>query len=146
MPTSAQLTGEFEHQLDSRGRVAIPGRFRPSLEHGGFICPGWYGCVFLFPWEEWRKIEDKLSQVRITDMDGDIVREFFSTGNAVKLDRQGRVLVPASLRGHGGIETEVVVRGVITRVEIWAKDRWAAFRGEQFEPQRIMQRAAALGI
>jgi len=146
MPTSAMLTGEVEHQLDSRGRIAIPRRFRASLQHGGFITRGWYGCIFLFPWEEWRNIEDKLSQVRITDMDGDIVRGFFSTGNEVFLDRQGRVLVSASLRGYAGIEADVVIRGVINRVEIWAKDRWLSFQSEQFEPQRIMQRAAALGI
>ncbi len=140
------LTGEVEHQLDDRGRVAVPRAFRDALEHGGFVTRGWHGCLFLFPWEEWRGIEDRLNQVRITDMNGDIVKQFFSGGAKVFLDRQGRVVLPAALREYAGIETEVVVRGVINRIEIWAKERWIAFQNEQFAPERIMEKAAALGI
>ncbi|UCC67601.1 MAG: division/cell wall cluster transcriptional repressor MraZ [Armatimonadota bacterium] len=140
------LTGEVGHQLDDRGRVAIPKSFRDVLEHGGFITRGWYGCLFLFPWEEWRKIEDRLNEVRITDTNGDIVKQFFSGGSKVFLDRQGRMVLPAALREYAGIEAEVVVRGVINRIEIWAKSRWLSFQSEQFSPERIMDKTAALGI
>ncbi|MCJ7797728.1 MAG: division/cell wall cluster transcriptional repressor MraZ [Thermoleophilia bacterium] len=140
------LTGEVEHQLDDRGRAALPRAYREIMEHGGFITRGWYGCLFLFPWEEWRKIEDRLSQVRITDMSGDIVRQFFSGGNKVFADGQGRVTIPAALREYAGIHSEVVIRGVINRIELWSKNRWIAYQAEQFAPDRIMERAASLGI
>jgi len=140
------LTGEVEHQLDDRGRAALPRAYREIMEHGGFVTRGWYGCLFLFPWEEWRKIEDRLSQVRITDMSGDIVRQFFSGGSKVFLDGQGRVTIPAALREYAGIHSEVIVRGVINRIELWSKNRWIAYQAEQFAPDRIMERAASLGI
>jgi len=140
------LTGEVEHQLDDRGRVAVPRTFREIMEHGGFVTRGWYGCLFLFPWEEWRKIEDRLSQVRITDMSGDPVKQFFSGGGKVFLDRQGRVTIPAALREYAGMTGDIIVRGVINRIEIWDKDRWLQYQQEHFSPERIMEKAAALGI
>ena len=140
------LTGEVEHQLDDRGRAALPRAYREIMEHGGFVTRGWYGCLFLFPWEEWRKIEDRLSQVRITDMGGDIVRQFFSGGSKVFLDGQGRITIPAALREYAGIHGEVIIRGVINRIELWSKNRWIAYQAEQFAPDRIMERAASLGI
>jgi MraZ protein len=140
------LTGEVEHQLDDRGRAALPRAYREIMEHGGFVTRGWYGCLFLFPWEEWRKIEDRLSQVRITDMSGDIVRQFFSGGSKVFLDGQGRVTIPTALREYAGIHGEVIIRGVINRIELWSKNRWIAYQAEQFAPDRIMERAASLGI
>jgi MraZ protein len=140
------LTGEVEHQLDDRGRVALPRAYREIMEHGGFITRGWYGCLFIFPWEEWRKIEDRLSQVRITDMNGDVVKQFFAGGGKVFLDGQGRITIPAALREHAGISGEVVVRGVINRIELWSPNRWVEYQAVQFTPQRIMEKAAALGI
>lgn len=140
------LTGEVDYQLDDRGRIAIPKAFRDSLEHGGFITRGWYGCLFLFPWEQWREIEAKLERVPITDMNGDVVKQFFSGGARVWLDRQGRLVLPAALREFAGVQRDVVVRGVINRIEVWAKDRWQSFQSEQFAPERIVEKAAALGI
>jgi len=143
---TGMLTGEVDHQIDDRGRVAIPRAFRDSLEHGGFLTRGWHGCLFLFPWEQWRDIEDKLNRVRITDMAGDIVKQFFSGGTKMTIDRQGRVIIPAALREYAGIDRDVVVRGVINRIEIWSKARWVEFQQQQFAPERIMEKAAALGI
>ena len=140
------LTGEAEHQLDERGRAAIPKAFREVMEHGGFLTRGWHGCLYLFPWEEWRKIEDKLTDIRITDTDADMVKQFFSGGTKVFLDRQGRIVIPSSLREWAGIQSDVVIRGVINRAEIWAKDRWRSFQNEQFAPERIVKKAEALGI
>jgi MraZ protein len=140
------LTGEVEYQLDDRGRVAVPRSFRESLAHGGFVTRGWYGCLFLFPWEQWRKIEEKLNLVRLTDMKGDLVKLFFSGGGEVSLDRQGRVTLPASLREYAGINGEVVVRGAINRIEIWDKGRWVNFQEQRFKPEQIIAMAAELNL
>ena len=140
------LTGEFLHQLDDRGRVAVPRAHREIMQHGGFVTRGWYGCLFLFPWEEWRKIEDRLKQVRITDVKWDVVKQFFSGGAKVFPDRQGRINIPAALREYAGIDGDVVVRGVIDRIEIWGKDRWVSYQQEEFTPERMMEKAAEIGI
>lgn len=140
------LTGEVEHQLDDRGRIAVPRPYRDILEHGGFLTRGWYGCLFLFPWEEWRSIEDRLRSIRFTDVNGDRVKQFFSGGAKVFLDRQGRLIIPAALREYAGIADDVIVRGVINRIELWGKDRWIAYQQEQFSPEKVMEMAAALGI
>jgi MraZ protein len=140
------LTGEVEHQLDDRGRVAVPKAFRESLEHGGFITRGWYGCLFLFPWEMWRKIEDKLNAIPLSDTNADTVKLFFSGGTKVWLDRQGRLILPATLREYAGIVRDVTLRGAINRIELWAKDRWLAFQEEQLRPERIMEKARELNV
>ena len=116
------------------------------MQHGGFVTRGWYGCLFLFPWEEWRKIEDRLKQVRITDVKWDVVKQFFSGGAKVFPDRQGRINIPAALREYAGIDGDVVVRGVIDRIEIWGKDRWVSYQEEEFTPERMMEKAAEIGI
>ncbi len=144
--TQAMLTGEVEHQLDDRGRVAVPKGFRQSLEHGGFVTRGWYGCLFLFPIEHWFRIREKLSQVSLTNMNGDIVKAFFSGGSDVWLDGQGRISLPAALREWAGIDGEVIVRGAINRIELWGKDRWQAFQSQHFTPENIMAKAAELNI
>lgn len=140
------LTGEVEHQLDDRGRIAVPRSYREILEHGGFLTRGWYGCLFLFPWEEWRSIEERLRSIRFTDVNGDRVKQFFSGGGKVFLDRQGRLIIPAALREYAGIADDVIVRGVINRIELWGKDRWIAYQQEQFSPEKVMEMARALGI
>jgi MraZ protein len=140
------LRGEFEHQLDDRSRIAIPKQLRSALDHGGYLTRGWYGCLFLLPWEDWRKIEDRLSAMPITHVKGDMVRVFFSGGAECWADKQGRVIVPAALRQYAGIERDVVVRGVMNRIEVWGKERWEAFQAEQFVPERIMELAAELEI
>ncbi len=140
------LTGEAQYQLDDRFRVALPRDYRELMEHGGFMTRGWYGCVFLYPWEEWRRIEDLLKTFRLTDMNGDAVKQFFSGGSKVFPDRQGRVNISAALREYAGITDEVIVRGVFNRIELWSKNRWIAYQAQQLSPERIVEKAAALGI
>ncbi len=140
------LTGESAHQLDERSRVAIPKQLRSVVERGGFITRGWHGCLFLLPWQRWEGIAQKLNDLRLTDTDGYLVRRFFSSGEEVWADPQGRIILPASLRKYAGIEKDVVVMGGLDCLEIWAKDRWEAFQQEQFEPEAIMKKAASLGI
>jgi len=140
------LTGEVEHQLDDRGRVAVPKAFRQSLEHGGFVTRGWYGCLFVFPYEHWLKIREKLTTISLTNMKGDIVKTFFTGGSDAWLDGQGRISIPAALREWAGISGDVVVRGTLTRIELWGKDRWLEFQAKHFTPENIMASAAELNI
>jgi len=143
------LTGEVEHQLDERGRVVCPRAWREDLEHGGFITRGWYGCLWLFTWDAWRDILEKLKAIKLTDIAGDRLKQFLGGGEKVFLDAQGRVLLSASLRGFAGIEKDMVLAGAIDRIEIWAKERSNRYQAEQFSSEQMMEiveKAKELGI
>ncbi len=140
------LTGESRHQLDERGRVAVPKGYWEALEHGAFITRGWHGCLFLFPWMDWANLESRLAETRLTDLNGEMVARFLAAGEKVWVDRQGRVLLPTTLREWAGVDKEVVLVGGLRRIEVWARDRWDAFQAEQFTPEQILSKAASLGI
>jgi len=143
------LTGEVEHQLDERGRVVVPRSWRQAFEHGGFLTRGWYGCLFLFTWDAWRGIAEKLATVRITDAPGDRLKQFLGAGENVTLDAQGRLLISPSLREFAGMDGDVVLSGAVDRIEVWAKDRVKQYRREQFSTEQIMEmleKAKELGI
>ena len=143
------LTGEVEHQLDDRGRVVVPRAWREDLEHGGFITRGWYGCLWLFTWEAWRDLLEKLKTVKLTDTAGDRLKQFLGRGEKVFLDAQGRLLLSPSLREFAGIQGDVVLAGAIDRVEIWAKQRSLAFQQDRFSPEQmldVVEKAKELGL
>lgn len=143
------LTGEFEHQLDERGRLVVPRQWRQALEHGGYVTRGWYGCLFLFTWDNWRAIADKLATLKLTDTSGDQLKQFLGAGDGVSIDGQGRILLSPGLREFAGIDGEVVLSGAVDRIEVWAKGRINSYRNEQFSMERIMQileKAKELGI
>ena len=140
------LTGESRHQLDERGRVAVPKGFREALDPLGFLTHGWHGCLFLFPWTEWTTLSKALSEIPLNDLEGQKAAVFFLSGERVAADAQGRVVLPAPLREWAGVEREIVLVGAGKRAEIWAKDRWEVFQREQFSPERITAAAANLSI
>ena len=120
------LTGEFNHSIDSKGRLIIPSKFREILGEDFVITKGLDGCLFLYPNNEWQIFENKLRTLPITNKNARTFTRFF-LGSAVDggLDKQGRVLVSSALREFAGLEKEVVLVGVLDRVEIWDKAKWA---------------------
>ena len=143
------LTGEVEHQTDDRGRVVVPRFWRQDLEHGAFITRGWYGCLFLFTWEGWREIAEKLATVRITDTPGDRLKQFLGAGESVAVDGQGRFTISPALRAFAGIDRDIILSGAIDRIEVWSKERAAQYRDQQFSTDQMMEmleKAKELGI
>ena len=119
------LTGEFNHSIDAKGRLIIPSKFREDLEENFVITKGLDGCLFLYPDSEWKIFEEKLRTLPLTNKDARIFTRFF-LGSAVDggLDKQGRVLISSALRNFADLEKEVVLVGVLDRVEIWDKAKW----------------------
>ncbi|OUP50748.1 division/cell wall cluster transcriptional repressor MraZ [Lachnoclostridium sp. An181] len=119
------LTGEFNHNIDSKGRLIIPSKFRDDLGEKFMITKGMDGCLFVYPEDEWRHLEEKLRTLPLTNKKA---RDFkrFLLGSAVEgdLDKQGRVLISSALRTFAGLEKEVVLAGVLDRIEIWNKTAW----------------------
>lgn len=121
------LTGEFNHSIDSKGRLIIPSKLRDSLGEHFVITKGMDGCLFLYPENEWEAFEEKLRTLPLTNKKARDFKRFF-LGSAVEgeIDKQGRVLLSASLRAYANLDKEVVLAGVLDKVEIWSKEAWDA--------------------
>jgi MraZ protein len=86
------------------------------------------GCLFVFPESEWRMAENRFKQIPFTKGEGrKFNRLFFSGATEVTVDRLGRLLVPKTLKEFAEIKQEVMIVGVSTRMEVWAKEKWRAF-------------------
>lgn len=120
--------GEFQHTIDEKGRLILPARFREALGETFVITKGLDNCLFAFPMPEWRTLEEKLKALPFTQANARaFVRFFFSGATECTLDKQGRVLIPNNLREYARLVRDVVVTGVSTRVEIWAREEWERY-------------------
>ena len=122
-----EFTGESVHTLDAKGRLIIPARFRELLGEEFTVTRGLDGCLFAYPQEEWKAFAAKLRTLPLMDEGARRLTRFFAAGaTPCELDKQGRILVPATLREFAHLEKDVVLAGMVNRVEIWDKERWTA--------------------
>ncbi|OEH93956.1 division/cell wall cluster transcriptional repressor MraZ [Bacillus solimangrovi] len=120
--------GEFHHNIDQKGRLTIPVKFRDQLEGAFIVTRGLDQCLFGYPIEEWKVLEQKLKSLPLTKKDARMFTRFFFSGAAeVEIDKQGRINIPAPLREYATLEKECMVIGVSGRFEIWSKDRWHTY-------------------
>ena len=119
--------GEHKHTIDAKGRLIIPSRFREELGQEFIITRGLDGCLFIFPQKEWKEFEMKLRGLPLIDKNARKFLRFFLSGAAAcELDKQGRILIPGALREFAGMEKEVMLAGMLNRIEVWSKERWDA--------------------
>ena len=123
--------GEYQHTMDTKGRIFLPARFRELLGEKFVITRGMDNCLFVYTQEEWCALEAKLKALPFTKADARaFVRFFFSGAAECEADKQGRVLIPGNLREHASLEREAVVIGVSSRVEIWSRKNWSKYSEE----------------
>ena len=120
------LIGEYQHNIDLKGRVAVPARFRDDLGALFYITKGLDNCLFVLPQDEWNRLVDKIKTMPISKARG-LQRFFFSGAAEVVPDKQGRILIPQQLREHAELDKEVTFIGTSSRVEIWNSKRWSEF-------------------
>lgn len=117
--------GEYNHTVDPKGRLIIPSKFRELLGEEFVVTKGLDGCLFVYPMNEWRAFEEKLRSLPLTNKSARQFSRFFVAGaTTCELDKQGRILLPGSLREFAGLEKEVVLTGMLNRIEIWSKEQW----------------------
>ncbi len=120
--------GEYEHNLDAKGRVIVPAKFREGLGERFIITRGLDKCLFAYPLEEWKILEEKLKKLPLTKKDARAFTRFFFSGAVeCEIDKQGRVNLPLPLRTYSKLEKECVIIGVSERIEIWSKDLWEEY-------------------
>lgn len=120
--------GEYHHNLDSKGRLIIPAKFRDQIGENVVFTRGMEGCIFGYPLPEWQKIEAKLAKLPLTKRSArKFTRLFYSGAMETEFDKQGRVNLTTTLKTHAGLEKECVIVGVSDRIEIWSAQRWTDF-------------------
>ncbi len=119
------LKGEYEYALDEKGRVVIPPKFRHVLGDQVVATRGFETCIAVYSPPEWLKVEEAAQ--RLTVRQQMVRRYLLASAVDLEVDRQGRIMLPAYLRGHAKIKREVVVVGLSTRFEIWSRPLWKTY-------------------
>ena len=124
----AELLGAHSYQLDPKGRLSLPARFREALADGVWVTIGQDGCLFAFPRVEWQRRADEVAASPLSDTQGRAyARLFFGSSDELRLDVQGRLTLPGRLRDAAGIGKDVIVLGVRDRMEIWDRDTYERY-------------------
>lgn len=117
--------GEFEYRIDERGRVPIPPKFRGELKAGVVLTPGVEKCIIAYPVAEWVKLADALTTGSVSPSKlRRLNRAVFATAFNLKIDGQGRIALPISLKQHAEIVDEVIIAGANKYLELWNKLHW----------------------
>ncbi|GAA0069149.1 division/cell wall cluster transcriptional repressor MraZ [Clostridium sardiniense] len=139
--------GEYHHSIDGKNRMIVPSKLREGLNGKFVITKGLDGCLYAYPMEEWEVLEKKMKSLPLTNKDARaFVRFFFSGACEVELDKQGRGLIPQNLKEYAGIEKEIVSIGVLSRVEIWSREKWQEYNNSDVDFESIAEKMSDLGI
>ena len=126
--------GEYHHNIDDKGRLIIPAKFRSELGEKFIITRGLEKCLYVYSESEWNTIVAKLKTLPFTKKDARIfTRSFFSGATECEFDRQGRINITSPLVSYAGITKECVVIGANDRLEIWSEEGWNNFFLENSE-------------
>ena len=138
--------GEYNHTVDAKGRLIIPSKFREKLGDTFVVTKGLDGCLFVYDNTEWTAFEEKLKALPLMNKESRKFVRFFLAGAAsVEVDKQGRILLPPSLREFADLDKEVILAGVGGHIEIWSKDRWQE-ANEYDDVEEIAEHMAGLGL
>jgi MraZ protein len=120
--------GRYEHAIDGKGRISIPAKFREILNKkydDRLVITNFDHCLIAFPAEEWAILEQKAGSFSLLSKDTSaFFRFFYSSAVDCVIDKQGRLLIPQSLREYANLQKDVVLVGEGKRIEIFAKERW----------------------
>ena len=142
------LLGEYKHNLDTKGRMAIPAKFRDKLSAGAIITRGIDDCLFVFANAEWDTLAKKLVALPLAQANSRaFVRLMLAGATDVEIDNQGRILIPDYLRKYAGLKKEVIVAGLYNRIEIWDEAAWQSYKTKtESSSEEIAEKLGELGI
>lgn len=120
--------GEYHHNIDDKSRIVLPSKFRNALGERFIVARGFEKCLYVYPMEEWERLEAQLKTLPFTKKDArTFIRTFFSGATECEFDRQGRTCLTSPQVSYAGLSKECVVIGANDRVEIWDKFQWDEF-------------------
>lgn len=140
--------GEYSHNLDEKGRLAIPKKFRTDLAKGAVVTRGLDNCLFLYTKKEWTKLAEKLANLPFAQANTRAFARLMLAGAMdVDIDKQGRIILPEYLRKFSDLKKEVVVAGLYSRLEIWNTGKWNEYKKKtEAESNQIAEQMSELGV
>ena len=140
--------GEYKHNLDYKGRVAVPKKFRTELESGAIITKGLDKCLFLYPKGSWEQLTELLRQLSVTQADTRAFgRYLFGGASEVEFDSLGRIKIPDYLLAYASLSKEVMLVGLLDRVEIWNSESWEKLAVElESKGESIAEKLSEKGV
>jgi len=139
--------GEFIHNMDIKGRIVMPARFREGLGTSFIITRGMDKCILAYTTSVWENIEAKAALLPLTDKDARrFLRYFIGAANEAEPDAQGRFVIPQSLREHAGLKKDIVSIGLTNRIEIWGKENWDEYSSQNNFDDALAEKMSQLGI
>ena len=122
------LMGEYHHNIDEKGRLIIPSKFRSEIGDKFIITRGLDKCLFVYSEDEWNRFIEKLKGLPLTNKDArNFTRFLLSGATACEFDRQGRINISSSLVSYANLTKECVIIGANDRLEIWSEELWNDF-------------------
>jgi len=140
--------GEFRHNLDQKGRLAIPVRYRGRLAEGCVATRGVDQCLTVYPIEVWDKMAKKLATLPVSQKEArSFVRLMLSGAMLLELDKQGRMTLPDFLRKYAHLRKKSVIVGLYDHLEIWDETEWTKFREKtEKESATLAEKLKELGV
>ena len=128
------LMGEYRNSLDAKGRIVIPSKFREELGNKIILTRGLDGSLFIYSEDAWNKLTEKLQTLSFTEKESrNFTRFLLSGANTLEFDKQGRIIIPSYLKEYANFTKEVVLVGVLNRVELWSGEAWDKFMTDNFD-------------
>lgn len=144
----SMFIGEYGHNLDEKGRLAIPVKFRAALNKGAVVTRGLDNCLFLYTKTEWAKLAEKLAALPFSQSNSRAFARLMLAGAMeVEIDKQGRVVLPEYLREFASLKKNVVLAGLYSRAEIWDEEKWKIYKTQtESNSNDIAEKMAELGV
>jgi MraZ protein len=121
--------GEYNHNLDSKGRLAIPAKFRASLKKGAVVTKGLDNYLFLYSKEQWQKMAEKLASLPTSQAKARAFsRHMIAGAMDVEFDSQGRITLPEYLRKFAALNKKTIIAGLYNHLEIWDEEAWNKYK------------------
>ncbi|KKQ79700.1 MAG: protein MraZ [Parcubacteria group bacterium GW2011_GWC2_38_7] len=140
--------GEYNYSIDIKGRVAIPAKFRVALSKGAVVTRGLDNCLFVYSKTEWTILAEKLSSLPISQANTRAFSRLMLAGAMdVKIDRQGRIIIPDYLKKYAGMKKRAIIAGLYNRLEVWDEDKWNEYKTKtEKNSNEIAENLSALGV
>jgi MraZ protein len=139
--------GQYQHNIDDKGRLMIPARFRELLEGGAFITQGFDKCLMVMTESYFKQVYERIEAMNLADPAARLLRRLIlANAYPVEVDKVGRILLPQNLRTSLQVDGEAVVAGQGEYFEVWKPEEWNSQMTQLQDPEANNQRFATLDL
>lgn len=138
------VIGQYQHNIDAKGRLFIPAKFREELGDSFYVAIGLDGCLSVYSDTKWEDLMAKFHALPVSQATK--MRAFFAKAAKCEPDAQGRILIPAHLRQYAALEREVIINGMSKCLELWNPERWAPIEDAGLDPENLAAAMEELGF